>query len=161
MKRGLQIRISPRYELAIQKGSSFDLVCNITNLKDLSGISVDVSRLTWYRNGSPLQQGQCGRPFWSSFNFIWYNLLTILSWNYISILFWIWFLTRFRDFDIWNKNAQSATIFKDYCTRSKSTVFKDKAFMLKWATGFWIIKTNKNQFSIWLFSFQQMENVLQ
>lgn len=56
VKRGLQIRISPRYELAIQKGSSFDLVCNITNLKDLSGISVDVSRLTWYRNDSPLQQ---------------------------------------------------------------------------------------------------------
>ncbi|XP_034333581.2 uncharacterized protein [Magallana gigas] len=56
VKRGLQIQISPRYELAVQKGSSFDLLCNITNLKDLSGISVDISRLTWYRNDSPLQQ---------------------------------------------------------------------------------------------------------
>lgn len=56
VKRGLQNRISPRYELAVQKGSSFELLCNITNLKDLSGISVDISRLTWYMNGSPMQQ---------------------------------------------------------------------------------------------------------
>lgn len=58
MRTGLQLHISPRYRFAVQKGSSLQLVCNITNLERLSGITVDVSLLIWYKDSRPLQIGK-------------------------------------------------------------------------------------------------------
>ncbi|XP_062591915.1 uncharacterized protein LOC134253406 [Saccostrea cucullata] len=56
VKPGIKLEISPHYRLAILRGSTLDLVCNITNIQDLQGLPIDISLLTWYKNGVILMQ---------------------------------------------------------------------------------------------------------
>ncbi|XP_061177713.1 uncharacterized protein LOC133186491 [Saccostrea echinata] len=56
VKPGINLEISPHYRMAVQRGSTLELVCNITNLQDLEGLPIDISLLTWYKNGVRLIQ---------------------------------------------------------------------------------------------------------
>ncbi|XP_055996543.1 uncharacterized protein LOC125683740 isoform X1 [Ostrea edulis] len=58
VKPGIQIKISPHYQIAVQKGTALELVCNITNLGDLQGFPVDISSLVWFKDGIKIPEGQ-------------------------------------------------------------------------------------------------------
>ncbi|XP_048781138.2 uncharacterized protein LOC125683741 [Ostrea edulis] len=56
VRPGIQIDIIPRHKIAVQQGTALELVCNITNLGDLQGFPVNISSLTWFKDGIRLLQ---------------------------------------------------------------------------------------------------------
>ncbi|XP_062588830.1 titin-like, partial [Saccostrea cucullata] len=63
VKPGIQIEILPHDGVSIQKGDTLTLVCNITNLDDLQRFSINVSLLTWYKDGIKIQEGYSQKTF--------------------------------------------------------------------------------------------------
>ncbi|XP_062591908.1 uncharacterized protein LOC134253398 [Saccostrea cucullata] len=56
VKPEIQIEILPHSGVFIQAGNTLNLVCNITNLDNLQRFSINVSLLTWYKDGIKIQE---------------------------------------------------------------------------------------------------------